>query len=382
MTVSLPLPAEPGELTSAWLTAALRASGALARGAVAAVDRAIIGEERGFTGVVARLRPRYAGADPAAPASLIAKLPTAARGAPSAYREAQERDPAAARQHYERCAREVAFYRELAPRGPAPAPRLYYGAADDATGRVALLLEDVGDARPGDALRGCSPEEALRVVEAIAPFHARWWARPLSDLFPWLPWRDTEHQARQERYARQVAPFLARHGARLPPAVRDLVERLGSRYAAVLAALDRAPATVVHADLHLDNVLFPPPGAAPPAVVLDWQGVAIGAAATDVAAFVCGALDVAERRATEDEIVRRYHALLLEHGVAGYPLARLRDDCRLALLRQLAGVVGWLAAADPARLAGRERALIEAALGDGRLMAALLDHDAAAVLPG
>ncbi len=42
--------------------------------------------------------------------------------------------------------------------------------------------------------------------------------------------------------------------------------------------------------------------------------------------------------------------------------------------------MGWLANLNANDLTGRERALHEAALSDGRLAAALLDHDAEALL--
>jgi aminoglycoside phosphotransferase (APT) family kinase protein len=240
-----------------------------------------------------------------------------------------------------------------------------------------LLLEDLSGARAGDVLAGCSPSEASLVLDAVALFHAGWWGCPLHAVFPWLPRWGGDHRARQERYARQVGPFLQRYGDRLPRAVRAAVERLSGRYAAVLAALDQAPATVIHADLHLDNVLFAPPGTQPPAVVLDWQGVAAGPAAVDVAFFLVGSLAPDQRRATEDDLLRHYHADLASHGLDGYPVERLHHDYRLALLWHLARTVGWLAGADPNRLVGRERALVAAAIGDGRLIAALLDHDAA-----
>jgi hypothetical protein len=55
----------------------------------------------------------------------------------------------------------------------------------------------------------------------------------------------------------------------------------------------------------------------------------------------------------------------------------LLDNYRLALLRQLAGTIGWRARVDLAALAGRERALVEAMSLPGRLFAALEDqHDA------
>jgi len=376
MTDTTRLPAAPEEIDPAWLTTALRAAGALRRGRVAAVDWEAIGEERGFTGVVVRLRPRYADDEPSEnpPPTLVAKLPTAARRAPSAYPAAHRVDAAAGRRHDERCAREVCFYRELAPVVETPVPRAFFAAADAVTGRVLLLLEDLAAARPGDVLRGCSPDEAARVLDAVAPLHARWWGRRDPDPFPWLPRWGSDPAARQERYAGQVGPFLERFGGRLPAAIRELVERLRTRYAAVLTALDMAPAAVIHADLHLDNVAFNPQGAGSPAVVLDWQGVARGAAAVDVAGFVFGSLAPDERRAAEEELLRRYHTRLVEQGVGGYPLARLREDSGLALLALLARTVGWLVGADPDRLVGRERELTEAVIGDGRLVAALLDH--------
>lgn len=371
MTQPAHLPASPDDVTPAWLTAVLTDAGLLRQATVAAVDRRIIGAEHGFTGVTARLTPRYAGlarAEPA-PVSLIAKFPTA-----------EQRDPAAARRHVERSAREVWFYRDIAPRRAVPVARMYFGAADEATERVVLLLQDFPEARQGDVLDGCSIDEAAFVLEAMARFHARWWGQIETAPFPWLPRWGGDHIARQERLVRQIGPFLERFGNQISPAVHELIERLRTCYADVLAVLDRAPATIIHADLHLDNILFNPPGSDPLAVILDWQSVSWGAAALDVATFLAGSLAVAVRRQSGDDLLRRYHATLTGHGVSGYPLDALRDDCRRALARQLAGTVGWLAGADLAHLPRRERAVTEAALSDGRLVSALIDFDVAAVL--
>ena len=376
MTHTPPIPVSPNEISPTWLTTVLREASVLERGTVVALDWEPIGEEQGFTGVVARLHLEYAdrGHEDTAPPSLVAKFPTAERRVPSAYRGVQEADAVAARRHYERCAREAHFYREIGPHSRLWVPHPYYAAADDETGSVVLLLEDLVAARPGDVLAGCSSAEATLVLEAMAPIHARWWGQLSPGALPWLPRWGADAAARQERYARQVGPFLERFGAQLPPPVHDLVDRLRTHYASVLFALGQAPAAVLHADLHLDNVMFNPPGTASPAVVLDWQGVSRGAAAVDVALFVFGSLAVGERRVAEQDLFCCYHALLVEHGVRGYPLQRLHDDSRLALLWQLAGTVGWLASVDPDRLMGRERALADAAIRDGRLVSALLDH--------
>lgn len=290
------------------------------------------------------------------------------------------RPPTATQPHYERGVREVRFYQQLAPLSHVPAPRLYYGAADEATGRTVLLLQDLSAARSGDVLQGCSPEEAEQILQALAPFHAHWWAQPRLKDFAWLPDWAGDPQARQERYNRQTGLFLQRFGQQLPPSIHEAIDRLRADYALVLTRLAEAPATLIHADLHLDNILFSPPDSDLPVTILDWQSISRGAAAIDVALFLFGSLSIEQRRAVGQELLARYHALLVAQGVSGYSLQQLLDDCRLALLWNLAGTVGWLSSVDLDHLVGRERALVEDALGDGKLIAALQDTDALAAL--
>jgi hypothetical protein len=373
----LRVPATPDELTPAWLTAALAETGVLRHGAVAAAEWERIGEEYGFTGLVARVRLRYEGADDDVPRSLIAKLPMAQGNVVSGYRARQERDPALTSRYYERCAREERFYREV---GATFAPALYYSAVDDVRRRVVLLLEDLTGGRQGDVLHGCSIEDAALLIEEIAPFHARWWGeRAPVRAFPRV---GGDHDARQERYDRQVDLFLEQYGDALPAAARTVIDRLRSRLAAIRAALAAGPQTLIHADLHLDNVIFDARADGRSAVVLDWQTAAVGSPAWDVALFLFGSLSVDDRRDAEDALLDRYAALIAGHGVRDYGVDDLRRDCRLALLAMLAGTVGWLTSLDVNELSYRERALQEAVLSDGRLAAALLDHDVGALLVG
>lgn len=375
------LPGGPNDITPEWLTAALRESGTITHAAVATADVDIIGQEWGFTGIVARVRMRYSVIEDGAPTSLVVKLPAATRDIPSTYRAATHRDAMAARRYLDRCAREIAFYRDVAPVSPMSVPRMYYGTTDDATGRVILLLEDLGCARVGDALEGCSSREAALVVDQLAAFHARWWDHPLLDTFTWLPSWSGDPWAAQQRYARLAEPFLARFGQRIPSRVREIIVALRSSYGALRVALTRAPATMIHGDLHLDNILFHPLGHEPALTVIDWQTVARGRGAVDLALFIFGSLEVAVRRDNEHDLFRRYHELLIAAGVTGYTSDRLLADCRLALLWQLAGTVTWLGSAAVDDLAGRERDLVEAVFESNRLFAAVLDHDAGALLP-
>jgi thiamine kinase-like enzyme len=379
---AFPLPATPEEVTPGWLTAVLQETSTIGRAKITQVAWERVGEGRGFTGTVARFHLHYASTprEEGVPSSLIAKFPTAPQDVPSAYRAAQPRTLAALQKHYERCAREVWFYQTIAPSGDVPTPRLYYGAADDAAGRVVLLLQDVHAVRAGDVLQGCSSAEVSLVLQAIAPLHARWWANPRLSDFSWLPQWVGDLRARQERYNQQVGPFLERFGQNLPAFVHEVINRLRFEYERVLTCLAEAPQTLIHADLHLDNILFSPPGSDSSVTVLDWQGICLGPAAVDFALFVFGSLTVEQRRAAEDDLLHAYHALLAACGVSAYSVQQLREDCRLALLWNLAGIVSWLGAVDFDHLIGRERALVDAALGNGRLIAALQDYDVVTIL--
>jgi streptomycin 6-kinase len=372
----LPIPETPDGLSPEWLTAALTESGVLAGEHVTAARWERVGEEFGFTGVVVRVELRYDRERGDLPASLIAKLPMAQGDTVSGYRALQERDPARMRRYYERCAREERFYREA---GARCAPELYYSAADDAQTRVVLLLEDLSGGRQGDVLHGCSIDEAALVVDELAQFHAQWWGeRAPASGFASM-WRDPAEW--QERYERQVEGFLERFGDRAPPALCAVASLLRSRLADVAEALYGRPRGLTHGDLHLDNLLFDARGARS-VVVLDWQGASLGPPAWDVAYFICDSLSVDDRRAAEAELLGRYATLLAEHGVTDYSLEDLRRDIPLALLAQLAGTVGWLTTLNAEELTDRERALQEAVLGDGRLAAALVDHEVEALLAG
>ena len=227
-------------------------------------------------------------------------------------------------------------------------------------------------------LQGCSIDEAADVIEVLAPFHARWWGeRAPADAFP--HW-GTDGDARQKRYDERTGVFLERYVDTLPADVRSIVERLRSRLARLVAAMAKRPQTLIHADLHLDNVIFGRSGARRSVAVLDWQTTVIGPAAVDVVPFLIDSLSIADRRRAEGPLFDRYVELLDANGVAEYSVDDLRRDSRVALLLRLAGTIGWLASVDRADLVGRERALQDAAIGDGRLLEALRDHDVAALL--
>jgi Phosphotransferase enzyme family len=333
------LPAGPEDVTPEWLTSVLHTD-------VATAEWQTIGQDFGFTGMVGRVSMTGS-----VPASLVVKLPMAEGATISGYRAMAQRDV-----YFQRAALEARFYSEIED---APVPRLHYAAVDETDERVVVVLEDLTTARQGDDLHGCSVEDAKHVVERITPFHARWRGRAPAG-FP--RWRD-RIEARQAGYDRNLGVFLERFGDRLPAEARAIAERLRPRLAEVVAPLVAREQTLIHGDLHLDNVLFDAPPDGRP-VILDWQTPAIGPAILDVVMFVFGSLSVDDRRSAADDLL------------ADYSL----DAIRRALLSMFAGVVGGLARPNLDEITGRERALYEATLDDEQYVSALLDYGTSELL--
>lgn len=375
------LPREPTDLTPGWLTFALRQSGVLAPGAVLSrIGMTEIGEDRGFTGRVFRLTLDDAEADAHGLArTLIAKLPLADRdGAAGGPGDPLPPNPTS-EAHLLRSAREVRFYLDLAPASHVAVPRCLFAAMDLANGRMVLLLEDLSADRFGDVLTGCSGDDAALGLTSIARLHGAWWGRPLP--MAWLAGWTGDHADAQIRLQRNIARLSDHVVATFPEDIGALLQRLaGGAYRTVLAALGDAPRTLIHGDLHLDNIVFRDGQPGTPPIITDWQTVGVGPAVVDLAAFLTGALDANHRGELEAELLTAWHEALLGTGVIDYSRAQLEHDYGLALIRQLAGVFGWLANTELSSLSGRERDVTLAAIGDGRLIAALRDHDPLALL--
>ena len=374
------IPREPKDITAEWLTTALRSTGAIAPGVVISqADQEEIGEERGFTGRILRVTiAGWSAPTSPAPSTLIAKLPLASRAAGPGDSSAPA-TMVSTDAHLLRSAREVHFYLELASRSGIATPVCYFAGHDPATDGMVLLLEDLSHHRFGDVLAGCSAPDAALVLAGIARLHASWWERPLP--MPWLAGWTGDHDDAQVRLQRNLARLPDHVVASFPDDINDLLRWLaGGAYERVLDALAAAPRTLIHGDLHLDNIAFRDDASATLPIVADWQTAGVGPAAVDVATFLSGALGPADDATVEADLLTGYHDTLVAAGVTGYGRDAVDRDYGLALVRQLAGVFGWLANTELAELDGRARDVTLASIGDGRLIAALRRRDPLALL--
>ena len=121
--------------------------------------------------------------------------------------------------------------------------------------------------------------------------------------------------------------FAERYAAALPLEALGLSERLGDRLGAWTQGAS-GPETIVHGDYRLDNMLFGTPEGGYPLAVVDWQTVGRGAGLADAAYFLGASLQVEDRRANEEALLRDYHERLTAAGVTAYDWDTCWQDYR------------------------------------------------------
>ncbi|MBI2723953.1 MAG: phosphotransferase [Chloroflexi bacterium] len=356
-------------MSEAWLTAALQEAGVLPpSGRVASFEWERVGEGAGFMGIIARVRLTYDGDSGDAPATVIAKFPTPEPGA-RAIGEA-----------YGLYEREARFYRDLAPSLDCAIARAYYVAMDEDRRQFAILLEDLATfGTIGDQLAGCTPEAARTALLELARLHVAMWDHPRLAELDWLQRGvDIVRAPLSTMYGPAVQPFIDQFGHVMPEEVRSELPGLAARVMALIDVIaDEGPMTVIHGDFRLDNIFFSGDGPDCRVALVDWQTPNRGWGAYEVAYFLSGCLTPEDRRASELDILRAYHAAIAARAGDSYAMEDLLHDYKVSLLTVLALFV--INGTMIEMTNDRAVALFEAWMD--RLMQAIHDHDALAVLP-
>jgi len=349
------------ELTSDWLTQALRERKVLNEAQITSIRLDALDGGEGFMGHVARLHLEYDRPEEGAPATLIAKIPTTVDG----NRSIGELVGA-----YER---EIFFYDSIAPQLPVETPRSYFSAMEvgrgskkDAEGaamldrlpmwlirlamrlvtwivskrkrKYLLLISDLAPGRVGDQVAGCTREEAARILSAIARVHVKYWRSPKLDESSWLRRQDLNPRTMQCIFLGNLETFKDRLRAGAPENFEPSLRWLEAKAVELLQAFHvSSPETLLHGDMRLDNVSFKPAqGNDPePIVLFDWQLAGRGPGAYDVAYFLSGALAADVSPEVAVDLVRGYHDQLVALGVDDYPFEDCLRDYRRALLTVL-----------------------------------------------
>jgi len=309
-------PKQIEELTLDWLSAALRDKGVLTTERLVGFEVEPV-TEQGGAGVVCLLRLTYEPDPPGAPAAIFAKFAPA----DERTREAITR--------YRLLEREVTFYRRFGDDAGIPVPRCYAAEYDADDQTSLLLLEHATNTCSRDLLEG-TPADIEMAVEHLAPFHARWWGREDELGGVYSDHREEFQRVRLESMALALEKLDAGFRDCVHPVALAISERWLAHADAIASHYRSRPQTMCHGSFHRGQLLLPVTEG-DPFRVIDWQTVSINSSATDLARIVVAGLLPNQRREHEQALVERYHAILLDHGVAGYSLDELWDDYRLGI---------------------------------------------------
>lgn len=205
---------------------------------------------------------------------------------------------------------EAIFYGEIADRTELRLPTCHYAAIDDARTQGIVVLEDLrtGGYTFGEPTRPWQPEAVAAGLEQQAIWHAATWGRALdlavgsSSVRAAAPVLFSDAHVQRQR----AVPELSALFAHLPDA---------SGFAKAFDALwvwdDAQEHCLVHGDAHVGNTFLDAAGAPG---FLDWQCPCLGPWSYDVAYFMVGALEIADRRDHQEELLRGYLGQLKAHG--------------------------------------------------------------------
>jgi hypothetical protein len=234
-------------------------------------------------------------------------------------------------------AREVHFYREQAPLLDVRTPRVYASEIGADGAEFVLLFEDLGPARGGNQLAGCTLDEARAGVMQAAALHAPTYGADWLASAGWIQPVPGLTQRIAELYPQAHAIFRDRYDGQLAPELMAICDAFN---ALAGAWFGRNPAmrALCHGDFRLDNMLFDIGGGREPIAVVDWQTAAADCPLKDLGYFLGCGIGSALRRPHEDELIDLYCA---EMGRRGVPLTRaaIWDRYRLGALHGLSTAV-------------------------------------------
>jgi hypothetical protein len=227
---------------------------------------------------------------------------------------------------------EVRFYQQVAPTVAVRTPACHHAEIAEDSGDFVIVLEDLAPAEQGDQIAGCSVDQARDSVVNLAGLHGpRWCDGTLPDVDTLSVNGPDEIALLLEMWGPTTDLFLDGLGDLVAPADAATLRDCGSVVERWLLGRSERFG-LVHGDYRLDNLLFPPDGAAGVAAV-DWQTLSLALPARDLAYFTGTSLTVDDRRAHERDLVAAYHSALLSYDVRDYSLEDCWDDYVFAMVQ-------------------------------------------------
>ena len=295
-------PSHPDDISPDWLTNRLREAGVLETGQITNIRWEPIGT--GQVGDSARIHLTY-DRDGTSPKTIAGKFPAA---------NPTSRGTAAMMGLY---AKEVRFYREVAPQLDVRVPATYAAEVSDDGSDFLLLFEDLAPDKGGNQLDSCSFDEACHAIRQAAALHAPSWKNSGILSLDWLQPQEAVTSQIRTLYPQAQSVFAERYAGTLEPEFMTICTELAASDAWL--SRDHPKVSLVHGDFRLDNMLFGIGGEGEPIAILDWQTLSLGHPMTDIGYFMgCGIGDEL-RRKHEDELLDLYCSEMTARGV---PLTR------------------------------------------------------------
>jgi aminoglycoside phosphotransferase (APT) family kinase protein len=185
--------------------------------------------------------------------------------------------------------RELHFCESFSERAGIPLPRFHAGHAD--RDRAVLVTDAIDVARQGDVMVAEGTGSLSAIAATLGTLHGRFWDRTDAGAL-WL--RDFRELRPADWFAERRPEFIERFGEFEPGLARKVFDRVPATLERIAERWWDAPPTVVHGDLHLDNVVFDTDGRP---IILDWASCGRGPGVIDLAEVLFGMAEPSQRDA-------------------------------------------------------------------------------------
>lgn len=315
------------ELTEAWLTQVLNASGALVKGRVVKLDVQIDTRELSTS---VRVGVTYSeDATGAKPAKLFLKLATLDM-------EDEFFGPS-----------EVNYYqRDYSGVRDVPIPRTYDAVYSQVQKRYHILMDDLSETHVTARNKTPTMGYGMALAEGLAVLHAQWWGKTrLAEIDERIPdaWAIQQFVGMGKLGASLIidacADELKAHWPELINRIYDAHPRW-----MVQRTQDDTGFTLIHGDVNRSNILVPINDDRPLYLIdrqpFNW-GITTWLGVYDLAYAIVLYWDVEIRRTLEIPVLRHYHECLIRRGITGYIWEHLWDDYRLCVMMGVYVATEW-----------------------------------------
>lgn len=260
-----------------------------------------------------------------APETLAAKLPLRAR--------LDAMTPDAVRMYR----REAMFHRVVAPQVPLRTAKAWVAELDETSQAATLIYEDFGWMQSFEDDEDVSAERVEKALVELSGLHASYWLSKELEGFDWLayPSKTGVDQVPAERFKKRWPRMVESGAYPLSKAQLKLGEMLSEKMDGVYEALHAGPESVIHTDLHQENIFFDGNNPA----FIDFALAERANPAKDVAKLTVSCLKPGTIGREQPELIRSYLKELKRHDIEPPSLKDFERYVHLATCHYLAMAV-------------------------------------------